>query len=493
MNIYHLLKSLRSVVDGDKVVTPMEYTELIYYISSVHNIPEECLNELRNMRCILNRKGNYIYPHQALMGKMTSFDDDRFLDETLNTNAYTTRYCSDPDIKSLLAKIGVVEILSGTTDDITYTILVDNYAHAVRLVDSELRELNSINIAAHLPRQHPYHCSGEISLVFYPLQDSFNFSHSETLAGAQLSIGYSDMDKWFAVLDINTGQIIIPFKSEPILDTKNDRIIYGNSIYSTNGEKLFPNEDYPYDDLVIIERSRAGIYIATDLNHNYFIVKKDLAVAPLDNKIYLYDPTYSRGGMTFEILENGMITAVETFKDSWGYSIIPELTHTTLLDSNGKFILSSDIITYDRINNHIITKNNDGKGIRRIYDKDVNYLYSIHNHRCLMSDEFYSPFRRIETEYDGCRYFGIIEIGESDDMRGPTEKLIFPPICEEIVLLYKDGPFKIKLNGKYGLLQHSGNMTTPICFDHIGEFVNGVAEARIGNNTILIDLLGGKV
>ena len=490
MTCNNLIKTLRSIVEGETVVIPMDYTCLIYEIC-LQKIPKECLNELRDMRCMLNRKGKFIYPHQALMSNAESFDDERFLDKILNHNIYHTLY-NDKRLKLLLESIGVREIVSTTTDDITYNILIDNQDKSARIVDGELKEINHINISAHWPRQEPYFPMGKISLVFLPLNDDFNHRESE-LVTAELSINY--YTKWIAVVNINTGQIVVPFMlDEPFLDTTNNRIIFYNSIYSTEGKRLFPNENHACNDLTIIKRSKAGICIAKNIrSHNYFIIKKDYSVSPLDSKIYSFDPTYNRGDMEFEIWENGMIKAVETFTDSWGYSIVPELTHQTLLDRNGIFILSSDMITYDRVNNHIITKENDGKGIRRIHDRDVKYLYSMHNHRCLMSDEFYSPFRRIETEYDGCRYFGIVETGDSDDIRWRTEKLVFPPICEEVVLLYKDGPFKIKLNGKYGLLQQSGNMTTPICFDHIGEFANGVAEAELDGRKIKIDIDGKTV
>ena len=474
----------------------MEYTELIYEIC-LQEIPEEFLNELRDMRCMLNRKGNFIYPREALMSNTESFNDERFLDIILNQNIYHTQY-NDKRLKRLLESIGVREIVSTTTDDITYNILIDNQDKSARIVDGELKEINHIDISAHWPRQEPYFPMGKISLVFLPLNDDFNHRESE-LVTAELSLDYDH--KWIAVVNIHTGQIIVPFTMDYAeLDIENNRIIFFHAIYSTDGERLFPNESYPNDDLTIIypsqsiKRSKAGICIAKNIrSHNYFIIKKDYSVSPLDSNIYSADPTYSRGDMEFEIWENGMIKAVETFKDSWGYSIVPELAHQTLLDSNGIFILSSDTIIYDRVNNHIITKENDGKGIRRIHDMDIKYLYSMHNHRCLMSDEFYSPFRRIETEYDGCRYFGIVETSKSDDTRWPKEKLIFPPICEEIVLLYKDGPFKIKLNGKYGLLQQSGNMTTPVCFDYIGEFANGVAEAMVGDTKMVINILGYQV
>lgn len=78
-----LVELLRSIIDGKKDVSPMDYAMLIHQIASQSRITEEILNELRNMRCILNRKGNYIYPHEALMSKTDSFNDDRFLDDIL--------------------------------------------------------------------------------------------------------------------------------------------------------------------------------------------------------------------------------------------------------------------------------------------------------------------------------------------------------------------------------------------------------------------------
>lgn len=496
MSSSQLIESLRSIINGEKEVTPKDYTRLMYNICR-QNKSEEDLDELRNMRCILNMKGNFIYPHEALMSNTDSLNDDRFIDNILNRNVYHTLY-NDQRFKLFLESLGVGEIVSTELDDITYNILIDNQDKSVCIVDEELKEINHIDISAHWPRHEPYSTTGEISLVFLPLNDDFNHRESE-LVTAELSLGYNN--KWIAVVNKNTEQIIVPFtRGNAELDIENNRIIFCKAIYSIDGERLFPNDSYPNDDLTIIyprqsvKRSKAGICIASDtLGHNYFIIKKDCSVSPLDSKIYSYNPTYCRGDMEFEIWENGMIKAVETFKDSWGYSIVPELTHKTLLDSEGNFILSSDMIIYDRINNHIITECKYGKGIRKIHDMDLNYLYSMHNHRSLMSDEFYNPFRRIETEYNGCRYFGIVETSESDDMRWLTEKLIFPPICEEVVLLYKDGPFKIKLNGKYGLLQQSGNMTTPICFDYIGEFANGVAEARVGDINMQINIFGERV
>lgn len=362
MSSSQLIESLRSIINGEKEVTPMDYTRLMYNICR-QNKSEEDLDELRNMRCILNMKGNFIYPHEALMSNTDSLNDDRFIDNILNRNVYHTLY-NDQRFKLFLESLGVGEIVSTELDDITYYILIDNQDKSVCIVDEELKEINHIDISAHWPRHEPYSTTGEISLIFLPLNDYFNHRESEFVT-AKLSLGY--YNKWIAVVNINTRQVVVPFIfDEPILDTCNNRIIYYSGIYSTEGERLFPNETFPNDDLTIIERSKVGIYIAIDRSQNYFVVQKDFTVTPIDNKVYMFHPCcYPRGEMRFEIWDNGMIKSIERFED-------PHLgIRKSLMDSNGNFILSADSISYDSDKQHIVTASG---GRRKIYDKDLNLI-----------------------------------------------------------------------------------------------------------------------
>lgn len=347
----NLIESLRSIVDDEKSVSPMDYSMLICQIASQNQMTEECLNDLRNMRCMLNRNGEFIYPHQAMMSNTESYHDDRILDTTLNQQIYKYKH---REIRWLLKLIGVGELVSTTIDGITYNILINSQEKTICIVGNDLKEINRINISAHWLRHDQYFSTGEISLVFIPLTDYYNHNESEFVK-ATLSIFEIEYN---AIINMNTGQIVVPFMiDDGILDTTNNRIIFYKTIYSTEGKRLFPNENYPNDDLTIIKKSKTGICIAkNDISHNYFIIQKDYTVRPLDNKIYSFDPNYRRGDIDFEIWGNGMIKAIETFKDSVCYSIIPELTRQSLLDSEGNFILSSDTILYDRTNNRIITK-----------------------------------------------------------------------------------------------------------------------------------------
>lgn len=482
MSNYYLLKSLRSIVDGDKVVTPDDYRKLIYEISK-NKLSEDLLNELRDMRCILNRKGNFIYPHEALMYTTDSLNDERFIDAQLNHEVYNSRrYYDDPDIKRLFEKIGVGEVVSTTTDEVTYYILMDNQSNVVQLIDSELNEINHINISAHLPRQKRYFPMGEISLVFLPLDDYFNDSESK-LVEIRLSLFDGN---YVAIADITTGQIVVPFIwGDAKLDTENNRIIFSNSIYSTEGEKLFPNECI--SNIYIAQISRTGICTATDeANHKCYVIQKDYTVTTFDEKIYEYGyylGCIGIGSMRFEIWDNGLIKTTERVHES---PIYPNGTKCALTDSYGKFIAEAPRIYQDTDSGKIIA-NDQYYYLSEIYNSNGKYLYNIHDKRCEFINYAYCKFQRIEKFYNDTRYYGLGDRRSYD--------IIFPIICEEIDLLFDGGPFRFKINGKYGLIDQNGNPTMPPIYDYIkcsGKCIYSITGHIIEEENGKKKIIGGR-
>lgn len=407
-------------------------------------------------------------------------------------------------------QIGTGEVVAKTIDGIQYNFLIDNCNREAHIVDADLNRRNKIDFTSHPSYQTMV--KGEMSsddwfdttsdiLKFWCLFDYFSDCETYDFDHCQYILVKLYLDKkYMAVID-KAGRIIVPFGLDRgrgcYLDEHNQRILFtsesrcanrfyeeeelskygagADCIYSLDGKKLFPNDNSLYKNLSILEISKSGICLAygtsSERESNFYIITPDYSIKPFDNEVYEYG--YCRDlWMRWEIWDNGLIKLTEYGLRSY---LCPSDEKDALVDSQGKLIVKADGIRRDFESGNIIARFSD-RNLSCIYDRDGKYMYSIHGKRCYLGKNSPCAFMRIEKCYNDIRYYGL---GESTS----SKAIVFPIICEEVDLLYDGGPFRVKINGKYGLLDQKGDMAIPPVYDMI--LCSGKCIYTVSDHTVV--------
>ena len=489
-----------------------EYAQLFYQVyltySTLRNWDSE-VNNLRHLQCLIDSEGKYVFPKELICASVIKcIKPYCLLNESFVPFLYKQAEKSI-SFKGFLEELGVGEIVSKVMDGTLYMIHIDNYKRCVYIVDERLNHITHLNISIDsLPDETICgFVDGNSSCYYkYVYESCTQLSHSRFKKVGLVCDGikYST-----AILD-TTGKIIVPFgwkRGKCIIDEVNSRILYvsilnqgynndivdyiltNDCIFSFDGERLFPNKYCQHDKVSIIHNSKLGACIGVDNEGSFYIIKKDYVVLPFETQIGKNEESHLKYSYTFEFLTTEFIRATH----HTGYDPV-----SIILDHNGKKLLYAyGKCEYDSKLNKFILYNRHHNATS-IYDKTGTYFCDIVDSRdvnyCKDNIRVNGEVIKVKKSYkfaDANReYYGLLD---------KQLNIVFPIICESISKLYDNGPYRININGKYGLLDQGGTLTIPPCHDFISgsfKWVHGVCKYllyTIKDFTIADDQRGKKI
>ena len=71
--------------------------------------------------------------------------------------------------------------------------------------------------------------------------------------------------------------------------------------------------------------------------------------------------------------------------------------------------------------------------------------------------------------------------------------MVIPISYEDAEYYFSDDLVSVKLYGKWGYLNHKGDVAIPIMYDYARNFKDGKAEVHMGNERFYIDVNGRRL
>ena len=482
------IMSILSAKDLLSQLTPQEYAQLFYQIVlSLADSREFDLQvkRLSNLPCLINSAGDYVYPRELLFASTIKDIKQYSLIHEAFIPLLENQCKRDLTLRDFLERLGVGEIVSNVIEGSKYIFYIENSTQTVHPIDEEFNYVSQLKIDVdNLPKETLCgFVDGNNSKYCKYVYETYNKIHHDRFIKIGLvaeNIQYST-----AIIDVS-GKIIVPFgwkRGDCIIDEVNSRILYvsildegynndvvnyiltNDCIYSFDGESLFPNKDCQYDKVSIIHNSSAGLCIGADIEGNFYVIKKDYNVLPFETQIGKNEVSNLKFSYTFEFLNNELIKAIH----HTGYDPV-----FIIMDNNGRKLLRRcGVCEYDSKLNKFISYN---RQITSIYDKTGSHLCDVVDSRdiyyCKDTIRIKGEVIKVKKSYKhagtNLEYYGLLD---------KQLNIVFPIICESISKLCDNGPYRIKVNGKYGLLDEKGALTIPLCHDFINgssKWVNGI-------------------
>lgn len=480
-----------SILSDQKLLAQLstqEYAQLFYQIFLTYDDSKELdieIKRLRKLPCLLNKEGNYVYSRELLFASAINDVKQYSLIHEAFIPLLDKKSKKGLAFRDFLERLGVGEIVAEVIDGVKYIFFVENYTRTVHIIDEEFNYITDLKIAIeNLPEMNscgfvdgnsPYYCE-------YVYEEDCELHHDRFI---KVGLVVENIKYSTAIVDLS-GKIIVPFgykRGMCTVDEENDciclmsvlsrgykgvsYILTNDCIYSFSGEKMFPNETCQYDGINIIHKSDSGAFIGVDVEGKYFIIQKDYTVVPVDGAIG--GSKTDRFSYTFKFWSNGLMKA--RFHAG-------EYSYDRVISSQGKLLLSGTEVIYDEKLDKIIrimpSPKNDC-----IYDTNCCFQYYLvrteytkyytdyHDEKIAVNSSVLKVSKLSQVNGDSREYFGLAD---------KNLNIVFPIICENLDLLYEGGPYRIKVNGKFGLVDSLGRLAIPPCYDYIA--VKG-SEVRV--------------